>query len=49
MKKTLLLFVTLLSVTLTKAQTVGDAFTVNDINYEVTATDPTNEVTNCGK
>ncbi|QXP71883.1 leucine-rich repeat protein [Polaribacter sp. R2A056_3_33] len=44
MKKTLLLFVTLLSVTLTKAQTVGDAFTVNEINYEVTAVDPTNEV-----
>lgn len=44
MKKTLLLFAISLSAILTKAQTVGDAFTVNDINYEVTATDPTNEV-----
>ncbi|KGL58869.1 leucine-rich repeat protein [Polaribacter sp. Hel1_85] len=44
MKKTLLLFVTILSVTLTKAQAIGDTFTVNDINYEVTAIDPTNEV-----
>lgn len=44
MKKTLLLCTMLLTITLTKAQTVGDAFTVNEINYTVTATDPTNEV-----
>jgi hypothetical protein len=44
MKKTLLLFVTLLTVTLINAQTVGDLFTVDNIDYEVTVVDSPNQV-----
>lgn len=38
MKKTLLLFITLLSITFTYAQTEGATFTSGDYTYEVTAT-----------
>lgn len=43
MKKTLLLFITLLTITVTSAQTVGDLFTVGNNDYEVTSVAP-NEV-----
>ncbi len=44
MKKTLLLFITLLSITITNAQTVADQFTAGDYTYEVTAVGTPNEV-----
>ncbi|MCL5129609.1 leucine-rich repeat domain-containing protein [Algibacter sp. L4_22] len=44
MKKTLLLFITILTITLAGAQAVGDVFTVDGINYIVTAASPNNEV-----
>jgi hypothetical protein len=44
MKKTLLLFITLLTITITNAQTVGDNFTEGDYSYEVTVVGTPNEV-----
>lgn len=44
MKKTLLLFMTLLTIMITSAQTVGDTFDVDNITYEVTVVGTPNEV-----